>query len=49
MSFGQIIAKGRKKLGIGQKTLAERIKKEDGQPISPQYLNDYYGERLVNL
>jgi len=45
MSFGQIIAEGRKKLGISQKTLAERIKKEDGQPISPQYLNDIERDR----
>ncbi len=40
MPFGQIIADARKALGISQKELAERIKKEDGEPISPQYLND---------
>lgn len=45
MSFGQIIAEGRKKLGISQKTLAERIKKEDGESISPQYLNDIERDR----
>jgi len=32
-------------MGISQKTLAERIKKEDGQPISPQYLNDIERDR----
>jgi transcriptional regulator with XRE-family HTH domain len=45
MSFGQIIADARKQLGISQKTLAERIKKEDGESISPQYLNDIERDR----
>ena len=45
MTFGQIIAEARKKLGLSQKELAERIKKEDGEPISPQYLNDIERDR----
>ena len=45
MTFGQIIADARKKLGISQKDLADRIKKEDGQSISPQYLNDIERDR----
>ena|SRR5436853_5574670 len=45
MTFGQIIAEARKKLGLRQKELAERIKKEDGEPISPQYLNDIERDR----
>jgi transcriptional regulator with XRE-family HTH domain len=45
MTFGQIIADARKKLGISQKDFAERIKKEDGQAISPQYLNDIERDR----
>src|SRR5271169_5966037 len=45
MSFGQIIAQHRKNLGISQKQLAERIKKEAGEPISPQYLNDIERDR----
>lgn len=45
MSFGQIIAEARKKLGVSQKTLAARIKKEDGEAISPQYLNDIERDR----
>src|SRR5258706_16248323 len=45
MTFGQIIADARKKLGISQKELAERIKKEDGDSISPQYLNDIERDR----
>lgn len=45
MSFGRIIAQHRKNLGISQKQLAERIKKEAGEPISPQYLNDIERDR----
>jgi len=46
MTFGEIIRDQRKKLGMSQKQLAERIKKEDGQSISPQYLNDIeFGRR----
>lgn len=44
-SFGQIIAEARKKLGLSQKELALRIKKEDGESISPQYLNDIERDR----
>jgi transcriptional regulator with XRE-family HTH domain len=45
MTFGKIIAQARKKLGISQKELAKRIKKEDGESISPQYLNDIERDR----
>lgn len=44
-TFGQIIAEARKALGISQKELAARIRKEDGEPISPQYLNDIEHDR----
>jgi len=40
MTFGQLIAESRKKINMSQKELASNIKKEDGQAISPQYLND---------
>lgn len=40
MSFGTYISEARKKAGLSQKDLAARIKKEDGSPISAQYLND---------
>src|SRR4030081_586175 len=40
MTFGQLIATSRKAMGLSQKQLASRITKEDGEPISPQYLND---------
>ncbi len=38
--FGKYIAKKRKYLKIHQKELAQKIMKEDGSPISAQYLND---------
>lgn len=45
MSFGEIIAKGRKERGLSQKQLASLIKKEDGQSISAPYLNDIEHDR----
>ncbi|HYE67328.1 MAG TPA: helix-turn-helix transcriptional regulator [Anaerovoracaceae bacterium] len=45
MPFGQVIAEARKKAGLSQKDLASRVKKEDGSPISPQYLNDIERDR----
>ncbi|MEN4012382.1 MAG: helix-turn-helix transcriptional regulator [Bellilinea sp.] len=45
MPFGHVIAEARKKAGLSQKDLASRIKKEDGNPISPQYLNDIERDR----
>jgi len=45
MSFGQVIATARKKKGLSQKQLAATIMKEDGEPISPQYLNDLERDR----
>src|SRR5438067_2297591 len=44
-SFGTAIASGRKALGWSQKELAAKIKKEDGQTITPQYLNDIEHDR----
>jgi transcriptional regulator with XRE-family HTH domain len=44
-SFGRIISEARKKLGLSQKQLAARIKKENGEPLSPQYLNDIERDR----
>lgn len=44
-TFGQIIAEARKALAISQKDLAARIRKEDGDSISPQYLNDIEHDR----
>lgn len=45
-SFGGYISEARKKLQISQKELAAKIlREEDGQPISPQYLNDIERDR----
>ena len=44
-SFGQILASARKRTGLSQRELAARIRKEDGEPISPQYLNDLERDR----
>jgi transcriptional regulator with XRE-family HTH domain len=45
-SFGKAISNARKILGISQKDLANKILKEDdGQPITPQYLNDIEHDR----
>ncbi len=45
MSFGQLIMDARKCQGLTQKEVAARIQKEDGSPISPQYLNDLERDR----
>ena len=45
MTVGKAIARARKGLGISQKELAGRIRKEDGSSISPQYLNDIERDR----
>ena len=45
MTFGQVIANTRKDLGISQRELVTKIVKEDGAPISPQYLNDIERDR----
>jgi transcriptional regulator with XRE-family HTH domain len=39
-SFGRAIASARKQKGWSQKELATKIVKEDGESITPQYLND---------
>lgn len=44
-TFGKIVSNARKAKEINQKQLAERIKREDGEPISPQYLNDIEHDR----
>ena len=45
MTFGQYVATGRKMLGLSQKDLAARLLKEEGSPISAQYLNDIERDR----
>lgn len=46
VTFGTYIAAARKAIPLSQKQLAEQIvREEDGQPISPQYLNDIERDR----
>jgi transcriptional regulator with XRE-family HTH domain len=46
ITFGAFVSQKRKELGISQKDLAGLImREEDGQPISPQYLNDIEKDR----
>jgi transcriptional regulator with XRE-family HTH domain len=45
MTVGQAIAAARKHKQISQKELSAMIRKEDGSPISPQYLNDIERDR----
>jgi transcriptional regulator with XRE-family HTH domain len=44
-TFGRAVSEGRRAKGLSQKELASRILKEDGQPITPQYLNDIEHDR----
>jgi transcriptional regulator with XRE-family HTH domain len=45
-SFGRAISSARKELQMSQKDLASKIlKEEDGEPITPQYLNDIEHDR----
>jgi len=44
-SFGRAIASARKQLKMSQKDLAAKIHKEDGESITPQYLNDIEHDR----
>jgi transcriptional regulator with XRE-family HTH domain len=44
-TFGETIAEARKRAGLTQKELAAKLKKDDGTPISPQYLNDIEHDR----
>ncbi len=44
-TFGRAISGARKARALSQKELAALIKREDGEPISPQYLNDIEHDR----
>ncbi len=44
-SLGQVIREARVKKELTQKELAAKVKKEDGKPIAPQYLNDIEHDR----
>jgi len=44
-TFGQVLTAARRRAGLSQRELAARILKEDGDAISPQYLNDLERDR----
>lgn len=44
-TFGALLSEARKAKSMSQKELAAKLKKEDGQAISPQYLNDIEHDR----
>jgi len=44
-SLGRTISARRKELKLSQKELAEKTLREDGQAISPQFLNDIERDR----
>jgi transcriptional regulator with XRE-family HTH domain len=44
-TFGAIVSEARRAKGLSQKDLAALVKKEDGQSISAQYLNDIEHDR----
>ena len=44
-TFGGAVSAKRKELKLSQKALAERVLKEDGTSITPQYLNDIEHDR----
>src|ERR1700760_4888044 len=44
-TFGALLSEARKANGMSQKELAAKIRKEDGQAISAQYLNDIEHDR----
>jgi transcriptional regulator with XRE-family HTH domain len=44
-TLGQMIRETRISKDMTQKHLAEKVKKEDGKPITPQYLNDIEHDR----
>jgi len=45
VSFGRTITEARMRANLSQRELAARVTKEDGCPISPQYLNDFERDR----
>jgi transcriptional regulator with XRE-family HTH domain len=44
-TFGQFLATARKRAGLSQKDFAGRVLKDDGLPISGQYVNDLERDR----
>jgi transcriptional regulator with XRE-family HTH domain len=47
LPIGELVREARKHKQMSQKDLAGRLKNKDGDPISPQYLNDIELDRRV--
>lgn len=45
LTFGQFVSTERRRRLISQKDFAAILRKEDGQPLSPTYLNDIEHDR----
>jgi transcriptional regulator with XRE-family HTH domain len=46
-TLGQVLAGARKQRKLSLREVVPHIRKEDGQPISPQYLNDIEHDRRI--
>jgi len=46
-TLGSVLAAARKSASLSLREVAEKVKKNDGSPISPQYLNDIEHDRRV--
>ncbi len=44
-TFGQVVTEARKKVGLTQKEVAGRLKRDDGRSIDPPYLNSLEHDR----
>ncbi|MBV8359071.1 MAG: helix-turn-helix transcriptional regulator [Deltaproteobacteria bacterium] len=44
-TFGQVITEARKKAGLTQKEVSERLRRGDGRTVLPLYLNDLEHDR----
>jgi transcriptional regulator with XRE-family HTH domain len=45
ITFGQVLAKARQRARLNLRDMAQDVKKEDGEPISFQYLHDLENDR----
>ena len=46
-TFGQVLTEARKRAGLTQKEVAERLRREDGRPIDAPYLNAVEHDRRL--
>ena len=46
-TFGQVLTEARKRAGLTQKEVAERLRREDGRPVDAPYLNAVEHDRRL--